>query len=338
MDTFPDSFEMPPRVQKRAFPAAFLETLKCEIQPIHPKSWEGLFDSCKDITLPQGTFRVYFAGNRGPRVLCLHGCGLSALSFAAFANECKNFCQIIAPDFRGHGNSHSTNDIDFSLKTLSNDTKDIVENIIGDDLETPLVVLGHSMGGAIACEYCHIETKYPIKGLLVLDVVEQTAIDALSHMNMVIMRKPKTFSSLESAIAWSFNSGTLQNRDSACISIPDQLKQEGDHYVWKVDLTKSEPYWKDWYTGMNKKFLSAPGYKLLAVAGRDRLDKELTIAQMQGKFQMVVLNGLGHHLHEDNPREMSHVLQRYLWRYKFISEELEKELVKEKLLNEYYNL
>lgn len=34
------------------------------------------------------------------------------------------------------------------------------------------------------------------------------------------------------------------------------------------------------------------------LAGTDRLDKELMIGQMQGKFQMIVVPGVGHMLHE----------------------------------------
>lgn len=38
---------------------------------------------------------------------------------------------------------------------------------------------------------------------------------------------------------------------------------------------------------------------MLLLAGTDRLDKELTIAQMQGKFQLVLLPSCGHAIQED---------------------------------------
>ena len=34
------------------------------------------------------------------------------------------------------------------------------------------------------------------------------------------------------------------------------------------------------------------------LAGTERLDKELMIGQMQGKFQLEVLTGVGHMIHE----------------------------------------
>ena len=46
---------------------------------------------------------------------------------------------------------------------------------------------------------------------------------------------------------------------------------------------------RGWYEGLSKAFLGFKGPKVLMLAGTDRLDRELTIGQMQGRFQMVVL-------------------------------------------------
>jgi protein phosphatase methylesterase 1 len=39
--------------------------------------------------------------------------------------------------------------------------------------------------------------------------------------------------------------------------------------------------------------------KQLILAGSERMDKELTIAQMQGKFSMKVIHDCGHVVQED---------------------------------------
>lgn len=56
-----------------------------------------------------------------------------------------------------------------------------------------------------------------------------------------------------------------------------------------------------WFTGLSGKFLSARTARLLVLAGTERLDKELMIGQMQGKFQLVVMPGVGHMLQEVSP-------------------------------------
>lgn len=53
-----------------------------------------------------------------------------------------------------------------------------------------------------------------------------------------------------------------------------------------------------WFTGLSSKFLAARTARLLVLAGTDRLNTELMIGQMQGKFQMTVVPGVGHMLHE----------------------------------------
>ena len=45
-------------------------------------------------------------------------------------------------------------------------------------------------------------------------------------------------------------------------------------------------------------FLAARTARILVLAGAERLDKELMIGQMQGKFQMVVVPGVGHMVQE----------------------------------------
>ena len=53
-----------------------------------------------------------------------------------------------------------------------------------------------------------------------------------------------------------------------------------------------------WFTGLSSRFLASRTARLLVLAGTERLDKELMIGQMQGKFQLVVIPGVGHMVHE----------------------------------------
>uniref|UniRef100_A0A672RYL3 Protein phosphatase methylesterase 1-like n=1 Tax=Sinocyclocheilus grahami TaxID=75366 RepID=A0A672RYL3_SINGR len=72
-------------------------------------------------------------------------------------------------------------------------------------------------------------------------------------------------------------------------------------YSWRIDLSKAEKYWDGWFRGISNLFLSCNVPKLLLLAGIDRLDRDLTIGQMQGKFMMQVLPPCGHAVHEDIP-------------------------------------
>lgn len=112
----------------------------------------------------------------------------------------------------------------------------------------------------------------------------------------------------------SLSSGMIKNSDSARLSVPSLLKEidtnESRLYSWKTDLITSQPFWTGcyvwvilnvvgWFTDLSKHFLMTKAAKLLILAGTDRLDKDLTIAQMQGKFQLVVFPTCGHAIQED---------------------------------------
>jgi len=49
------------------------------------------------------------------------------------------------------------------------------------------------------------------------------------------------------------------------------------------------------------------------LAGTDRLDRELMIGQMQGKYQLEVIADVGHSLHEDAPDRTARILVDF-WR------------------------
>jgi protein phosphatase methylesterase 1 len=70
-------------------------------------------------------------------------------------------------------------------------------------------------------------------------------------------------------------------------SLPSQLveKPNGNGqsiYVWRTDLAGSERHWNGWFDGLSERFLTMPNGRLLILAGTERLDKALTIGQMQG--------------------------------------------------------
>lgn len=77
--------------------------------------------------------------------------------------------------------------------------------------------------------------------------------------------------------------GSGEFRRPVTSSSPVASSSPDGKYVWRVNLFKSEPYWKGWFENLSKLFLSAPSNgRLLLLAGIDRLDKDLTIGQMQG--------------------------------------------------------
>lgn len=248
-------------------------------------------------------FHVYLTPPKSPKSPLLvlhHGAGSSALSFALFAKEISKQLPgsgILAIEAREHGSvvwgPEGNVDNNLSIDTLTQDLVDMIhltqKKMSWEKLPT-IVLIGHSLGGAVVTNTAKQNALgNNLLGYAVLDVVEGSAIEALKHMHNYLATRPTLFPTLDAAIEWHIRSRTLRNPQSARASVPSLLLQTPTgSWVWRTDLSGTECYWENWFTGMSSKFLSARGAKLLLLAGTDRLDKDLTIGQMQGKFHIVL--------------------------------------------------
>ena len=88
---------------------------------------------------------------------------------------------------------------------------------------------------------------------------------------------------------------------TAVVDVPTGLTK----YVWRTNLMATKPYWEEWFSGLTKTFLSLNCKKILFLAGSERMDKDLSIAQMQGKFKLIVVTECGHVIQEDQPARVA---------------------------------
>lgn len=146
-----------------------------------------------------------------PFFFCLHGAGMCALSFACAAGEIKTFARTLAFDFRGHGdNKNPAGEADLSIETLIEDSIRMLGLMQKKFPGSTFILTGHSMGGAVAAKVSkalekeeHKEINERVVGLIIIDVSEGTAIEALPHMEAIVSKKPKSFKSVEDAVKWT---------------------------------------------------------------------------------------------------------------------------------------
>ena len=250
--------------------------------------------------------------SKGPILFCLHGAGHSALSFSLLASLSNNY-RVISYDFRAHGFNISQPEEDLSMATLVSDTEKVLLKINELFPKENIIVLGHSLGGAVAVKTCVniFKTEFnqdlykKIQGLIVIDVIEGSALEALPYMKSVIENKQKEFNNINDAISY-MASTQIRNLESCRISIPPLLKQVKNAkgkkvFTWKTDLFKTEKFWEDWYKDLSKQFLGIKVPKALILTDTNELDTPLTVGHMQGKFKLVVIKGTGHFVMEDDP-------------------------------------
>ncbi|KAI1304692.1 protein phosphatase methylesterase 1 [Xylaria venustula] len=300
-----------------------------------PIPWTTYFERelfLHDETSPQSpNIHAYLTSpvGKGPLFVMHHGGGSSGLSFAVVGDQIRkrlSTAGIFSLDARGHGSTTipEGQTLDLSLETLADDLFTALR-LTRQAMEwaelPPIVLVGHSMGGAVVTELAGSgRLGSAVLGYAVLDVVEGSAIDALQHMHTYLSTRPTGFQSLESGIEWHVRSRTIRNSVSARTSVPSLLVRDDNHddddekknnpadprpWKWRTDLAATQPYWENWFVGLSRKFLAAKGGKLLLLAGTDRLDTELTIGQMQGKYNLQVFPEAGHFIHEDLPEKIA---------------------------------
>ena len=239
----------------------------------------------------------------------IHGGGYTLETWYPAIAELTIDVQHLLVDLRGHGRSFD--DDNFSLENMALDVLDTFNAVV---ISKPkyVIVIGHSLGSSIAIHLAAKKMLSNIIGVVDVDVVEGTAMGALKYMKQVIQQRPEQFSSLEDAKSWAISTNYM-TADSSENLLSHQLIKNGEYYIWRTNLLKTEPFWEGWFTGLSDKFLGCRCGKLLVLASTNRLDTPLTIAQMQGKFQMEILPH-GHALHEDSPKEFAEILTTFYQR------------------------
>ncbi|KAK5112510.1 hypothetical protein LTR62_004267 [Meristemomyces frigidus] len=310
-----------------------------EVVPTHWSNYfeQQLYFDCNDDdddnNHPTARYHVYVTPptdiRQGPLFICHHGAGSSALSFALFAREIRTLLPhagILSLSARAHGSTvtdPSTGEevLDFTLTTLTADAATIItqtQQTLDWPHLPPCILIGHSLGGCIVTQLASDRTLgKSLVGYVVIDFVEGYALDSLTHIASYLSTRPSSFASRQEAIDWHIRTRTIRNRESAEISVPAMLAPSPNEnggeptLVWQTSPTQTQPFWPSWFEGQSTKFLSARGAKLLILAGTDRLDRELMIGQMQGKFQLVVVPESGHFVQEDCPAKVAGVVGEF---------------------------
>jgi pimeloyl-ACP methyl ester carboxylesterase len=178
-----------------------------------------------------------------PPLLLIHGGRDHARNWDWVAQRLRDDYHIIAPDLRGHGDSEWAQGSQYALIDYVLDIAQLL-----DQLQWfPITIIGHSLGGAIACQYSgiypdRVKRVVAIEGLgpppdqLRRGPAYQRMQDWIAQMRAFAGRYPRRYPSLETAVQRMQEANKHLRADQAYhLTVHGTYRNEDGTYSWKFD-------------------------------------------------------------------------------------------------------
>ncbi|HEX4853941.1 alpha/beta hydrolase [Arenimonas sp.] len=189
---------------------------------------------------PRGELAALRGGTAGgPRLLCLHGWLDNAASFLPLAPELAEF-DLVALDLPGHGASaHRAPGHDYAFADWIHDVLDALDGLGWDRAD----LLGHSMGGAIACAVAAAAPSR-VRRLALVEALGPIAGDpaaagtrlreAVSARRALAARAPRVIPDIDTAVAARLAASRMTPEAARLIVERNLRRVEGGH-AWRSD-------------------------------------------------------------------------------------------------------
>ena len=187
-----------------------------------------------------------------PPLLLIHGGRDHARNWDWVAQELRDEYHILAPDLRGHGDSEWARGGQYALIDYVLDIAQLL-----DQLQLfPITIIGHSLGGAIACQYSGI---YPerVQHLVAIEGLGPPADKIqrrpayqrmqkwIGQMQAFAGRRPRHYPSLDEAVQRMQDANKHLSAEQAYhLTLHGSYRNEDGTYTWKFDnyVRSNSPY------------------------------------------------------------------------------------------------
>jgi pimeloyl-ACP methyl ester carboxylesterase len=189
---------------------------------------------------------VHWGSEAAPALVLVHGGRDHARSFDAVAEALRGAWHVVAPDLRGHGDSEWARGGSYAMAELVLDLAALVDQL-GPE---PVVLVGHSLGGAIALHYAGLRPERvrkiaAIEGLgaspaMRAELLAQTSAERLGRfveaVRAIDRREPRGYPSVEAAAArMREENAFLSEAQALHLTRHGVRRREDGSYGWKFD-------------------------------------------------------------------------------------------------------
>lgn len=253
----------------------------------------------------RGTTLNYVDRGRGLPLVLMHGFPLDLRMWDAQVGELSSRWRVIAPDFRGFGQSHSTDA--FTTESLADDVHALLEEIRA----LPCVLAGLSMGGYVALAYVR---KYPgdLRALILVDT-KAAGDDAQGKENrnkmIELVRAKGSKAVADQMLPKMLAEDTPRNRPAQAQALRAMMEACPPKTIENALVAlRDRP-------DQSQTLPSIPVPTLIIVGGDDSITPvsvaELMQKQMP-KSHLAVIKGAGHMSPLEQPAQVNQAISRFL--------------------------
>jgi len=186
---------------------------------------------------------VDYGSPGAPLLVLVHGGRDHARSWDFVAAPLRERYHVVAPDLRGHGDSAWAVGSQYAMPDYLLDLNQLLRHIG----ERPVVLVGHSLGGAIVLQYAgtypdRVSRVVAIEGLgpppaMILDKpVEERLDEWIRTMELLASRQPRRYASLTEAGARMREANPRLSAEMAShLTVHGTMRMEDGTYTWKFD-------------------------------------------------------------------------------------------------------
>lgn len=253
-------------------------------------------------------FRIHYLewGSGGRNIVALHSMMMDAHSFDFLAQSLSIRCRVLAVDLLGHGDSDKpTERIPFEQHV------EVIRGVVKDRGFSDIMLIGHSVGGFISMIYAS-KHHSDVSKVMLVDIAPRDPT-----VKRVIREVPQSFRSKDEVVQYLKSTYPNFSRDS----VENRLKygfkpSPGGGFVWKADLKSSEMVRESFVNydfWPHIKNIKVP--VLLVKGAQSETVSRNSVERMKRElkdFHMVEVEGAGHQVPLDRPKELEHAVREFL--------------------------
>ncbi len=263
-------------------------------------------------------------GNQNkPLLVLIHGSRDHARNWDWVAQVMREKYHVIAPDLRGHGDSQWAIGGLYAMVDYVLDLAQLLD-AVG---VFPVRLVGHSLGGAIALQYCgiypeRVEKVVAIEGLgpppemITKEPASKRMYHWIAQMQQLARRFPRRYGTIEEAVDRMRQANPhLSAAQARHLTLHGIARNEGGTYTWKFDnyVRALSPY------SFNMKDAAEIWGRIicpvLLVRGNESWAANPEIdarASVFSSCRLVTIEGAGHWVHHDRLEEFIELVEGFL--------------------------